>query len=142
MTGTSEAAGGARRRATHVALWILQVALALVFGAVGWIKLSTRGPALEARLSWVTDVPAALVRLIGGAELLGAIGLLFPAATRIKPALTPAAAVGLATVMTLAIVFHVYRGDGVVLVVPAVLALLAAAVAVGRSRIVPITPRS
>jgi hypothetical protein len=64
-------------------------------------------------------MPVPLIRIIGICELLGAMGILLPAATRIRPKLTPAAATGLTTVMALAITFHLYRGDaGVPLMLP------------------------
>jgi len=43
-------------------------------------------------LPWVANAPEALVRFIGISELLGAAGLILPAALRIKPYLTPLAA--------------------------------------------------
>ena len=100
------------------------------------------GTALQSVLNWSIDVPVPLMRIIGVCELLGAIGLMLPAATRIRPELTPAAATGLTTVMALAITFHLYRGDaGGRFVVPAALGLLAAFVAWARFRKVPIVPR-
>lgn len=100
------------------------------------------GTALQSVLNWSIDVPVPLIRIIGVCELIGAIGLMLPAATRIRPELTPAAATGLTTVMALAITFHLYRGDaGGRFVVPAALGLVAAFVAWGRFRKVPIVPR-
>src|SRR3712207_7278518 len=43
--------------------------------------------------------------------LFRSLGLVLPAATRIRPWLTPLAAAGLALVMVLAVLFHVVRGD-------------------------------
>jgi putative oxidoreductase len=74
----------------------------------------------------------ALLRFIGVAELAGGLGLILPAATRIRPMLTPLAALGLATIMTLAFVFHIQRGEWDALPVNAVLGALAAFVAWGR----------
>jgi len=42
------------------------------------------------------------MRFMGVAELAGAIGVIVPAATRIKPFLMPIAALGLLTIMVLA----------------------------------------
>jgi hypothetical protein len=47
------------------------------------------------------------VCVIGVAELLGGLGLILPAATRVKPMLTPLAGVGLAMVLLLATMFHI-----------------------------------
>ena len=96
---------------------------------------------LARQLAWTAAVPVALVRFIGASELAGAIGLLLPAATRIKPVLTPLAALGLVTVMVLAAGFHVTRGEFSVLPVNAVLGGLAAFVAWGRTRGAPIRSR-
>jgi putative oxidoreductase len=123
------------------ALWVLQVGLASVFVVAGLTKLTQTRPALLAKLAWAPDVPVALLRTIGISELLGAIGLLVPAATRIRPELTPAAASGLTTVMALAVMFHLYRGDNA-FVIPAVLAALSALVAWGRARKAPIAARA
>lgn len=123
-------------------LWVLQGALAAIFCIAGWKKLVTSGTALQSVLTWSIDVPVPLLRIIGGCELLGAIGLLVPAATRVRPELTPAAATGLTTVMALAITFHLYRGDQAGrFVLPAALGLVAAFVAWARFRKAPIVPR-
>ena len=60
---------------------------------------------------WPAAVPAPLVRFIGVAEFLGGLGLILPAATRVKPMLTPLAGVGLAVAMLLAAGFHTSRGE-------------------------------
>lgn len=93
------------------------------------------------RLGWPAAVPAPIVRVIGVAELLGALGLILPAATRVKPMLTPLAGVGLAMVMLLATIFHISHGELGALPIPLVLAGLAAFVAWGRAAKAPIAPR-
>ncbi len=132
---------GDARRLIHVALWILQLSLAVVFAIAGWTKLADAGEPLKAAVPWIADVPTPLVKLIGLAEILGALGLVFPSLARIRPHLTPVAASCLTTIMMLAIAFHWYRGDTAVVILPAVLALASAVVAYGRFRKVPITPR-
>jgi putative oxidoreductase len=88
-------------------------------------------------------VPVALLRFIGISEALGAVGLILPSALRILPKLTPLAAVGLATVMALAIPFHASRGE-LLQALPAnvILGSLAAFVAWGRTWPAPIAPRT
>jgi hypothetical protein len=81
------------------------------------------------------------VRFIGVAEVLGGLGLILPAATRILPWLTPVAAAGLALDMLLATLVHLVRGEVGLVVVPLLLGLLAALVAYGRWRVVPILAR-
>jgi putative oxidoreductase len=122
------------------ALWAIQVALAGVFAWAGSTKIFRPGADLRASIPWMIDVPGPLIRVIGAFELLGAIGLVLPAATRIRPQLTPMAASCLTTVMTLAVTFHLYRGDTRGLV-PAILGFAAALVAWGRFRKAPIAPR-
>jgi hypothetical protein len=140
-SGATDNSVRARRRLLGGALWVLQVALAGAFLVAGLTKLTQTGTALIAKLAWAPDVPIALLRTIGACELLGAIGLLVPAATRIRPELTPAAASGLSSLMALAVMFHLYRGDNAVFI-PAGLAGLTALVGWARSRKAPIAARS
>jgi len=82
-----------------------------------------------------------LVRFIGVAEVAGAIGLILPAATRIKPVLTPLAAVGILVIMVLATGFHIYKGEFHALPVTLLLGAMATFVAWGRFRKAPIPAR-
>jgi len=125
----------------HIALWVVQVVLAVMFGMAGFMKATQPLAALAQQIPWVPDVPAALVRFIGVAEFAAALGLVLPAATRIRPRLTPLAAVGLVLVMTLAAIFHLTRGELAGIVANAVLGAAAAFVAWGRTRKAPIVPR-
>lgn len=128
-------------RALHITLWVLQVLLGALFLATGLMKLATPIAQLATSLPWVTDVPATLVRFIGLAELAGALGLLLPSLTRIRPNLTPLVALGLVAVMVLAIPFHLSRGEAMVLPMNLILAMLAGVIAWGRSRKAPIQAR-
>jgi putative oxidoreductase len=141
MSGTDDRTSAAAGKAISCALWILQILLALVFAYAGWTKIVKTGAELRASVPWTIDVAAPLVRGIGICELLGAIGLILPAATRIRPRLTPMAATGLTTVMTLAVAFHLYRGDSMIVIVPSILAIASALVAWGRFRKAPIAER-
>lgn len=62
---------------------------------------------------------------------------MLPALTGVLPWLTPLAALGLALLMAGAVYTHLRREEGSAVVAPAVLLLLAALVAVGRSFVVP-----
>ena len=74
----------------HIVLWLVQILLACAFGMAGFMKSTQPVDVLAQNgIQWATQVPVALVRFIGISELLGAIGLILPAATRIKPVLTP-----------------------------------------------------
>ena len=123
------------------ALWIVQILLALAFLASGFMKLVMPVEQLAQNMVWVNDVQVWLVRFIGLAELAGGLGLVLPALTRIQPQLTPLAAAGLALDMFLATAFHIIRGEFGVVVPTLVLLALAAFVAYGRWKLVPITPR-
>ncbi len=125
-----------------IALWVAQGVLALAFLAAGAMKLALPLADLQASLPWAADVPGALVRLIGLAEVLGALGLVLPAATRVRPRLTPLAAAALALAMALATLFHLVRGE--FSMVPATLVLGAglAFVAWGRAVRLPVAPRA
>ena len=125
-----------------ITLWILQGLLALVFLAAGAMKLAMPIADVNDALSWTADLPTALVRLIGLAEVLGAVGLILPALTRIRPHLTVLAALGLALVMVGATVFHLLRGEYSAMLPTLVLGALLAFVAWGRTVRVPITPRT
>lgn len=129
------------RYSLNVTLWIVQILLASFFAFAGFGKLAPPISTLAVSMPWVTDVPAALVRLIGAAELAGALGLLLPSITRVQPRLTVLAALGLVAVMVLASAFHLSRGEAAMVPINAVLGSLAAFVAWGRGRAASIAPR-
>lgn len=125
-------------RAMHISLWVVQVLLAAMFLLSGFMKVSMPIEKLSAMLPWATSVPAILVKLIGLSELLGGLGLLLPSMLRIKPALTAWAGLGLATIMLLAIPFHIMRGETPMIGMNAIFMLLALFVAWGRWKKAPI----
>ena len=84
----------------------------------------------------------ALVIFIGVSEVAGGLGVLLPALTRVRPALTPLAAVGLAAILVLAICFHLIRGEASHTPIPLAFLALAVFVAWGRSVKAPISPRT
>lgn len=109
-----------------IALWIVNVILALVFLAAGSMKLVRPKPALVAAgMAYVDDFSAPSVKAIGAAELLGAVGLVLPLATGIAPILTPLAATGLTVLMIGATATHIRRKES-----PLVSAVLGAGAAV------------
>ena len=116
----------------NVGLWITQLLLAALFSMAGLMKLAQPISHLSAMLPWTAQVPEALVRFIGAAEVAGALGLILPAATRILPVLTPVSATGLLLIMILASGFHVWRGEITNLPINVVLGSLAAFIAWGR----------
>lgn len=138
----STATSATRSRALRASLWAVQGLLALAFGFAGITKALMPLSEAAKSIPWIPDVPAALVRFIGTAELLAAVGLVLPALTRIRPRLTPFAASGLVAVMMLASLFHLTRGEPQGVVINAVLGALAAFVAWGRFRVAPIAARN
>ena len=138
---STAAAVRAPSRGLHVALWIVQVLLGLAFVMAGFTKTFQPLDALAAQMPWTVVVGGTMTRFIGVSELLGGIGLILPAATRIRPGLTALAGAGLATVMLLAAIFHASRGEAMALPVNLVLGGLAAFVAWGRFKKAPIAPR-
>jgi putative oxidoreductase len=125
----------------NTVLWILQLLLAAAFLAFGGMKLGLSDAALAAKLGWVASVPSWLPRFIGVAEVLGAIGLVLPAATRIAPWFTPLASASLASITLLAVVVHFARNEGALGTPAAVLFLLCTVLTAGRWWLVPITAR-
>jgi len=127
-------------KALHISLWVAQGLLAAAFGMAGFMKTTAPIEQLaEKGMSFVTSYDVSSVRLIGISELLAAVGLILPAALRILPALTPAAATGLSVVMLLATQYHVSHNES-----PApsiILFLLTAFVAWGRFAKAPVRPR-
>jgi hypothetical protein len=126
-----------RSKGLHMGLWIVQGLLGLAFLGAGSMKLTAPVEALAQM-----GIPGGLARFIGVAEVAGALGVVLPAATRVKPWLTPLAATGLATVMVLAAGFHIMRGEASHLGAPLVLGALAAFVAWGRATRARIAPRA
>ncbi|HMR84198.1 MAG TPA: DoxX family protein [Niabella sp.] len=124
----------------HIGLWVVQVLLAAAFGMAGFMKTTAPIEQLaQGGMSFVNSYGVGMVRFIGISELLGAIGLILPAALRIKPALTPLAAVGIAIIMVLACIYHISNSEPFM---PAtVLLALAVFVAWGRYKKAPVLPK-
>ena len=97
---------------------------------------------IEKMLSWVNNTPTALVRFIGISELLGGLGLLLPSLLRIKPRLTPLAAMSLAVIMLMATIFHIYRGEYSAIGMTIIIGLIAYFIFWGRNKKIPILPKT
>jgi uncharacterized membrane protein YphA (DoxX/SURF4 family) len=122
----------------HWGLWVLQLLLAAAFLMAGGMKVAT--PAAELAAQGMHE-PIAILRIAGTSEVLGALGLVLPAALRIKPKLTGVAAAALTLVMVLAVLTHVFAGDIGGAVPALVLGALSAFVAWGRLIKAPIAPK-
>jgi uncharacterized membrane protein YphA (DoxX/SURF4 family) len=124
----------------NLALWIIAIVLAVAFAGSGLLKLVRNKEQLVASgFGWAEDFSPSTIRLIGVAEILGAIGLVLPAAVHIAPILVPVAAVGLALVMVGAAVVHGRRKEAPMVAINAVLLALAVVVAWGRFGPYPLT---
>ncbi len=122
----------------NIALWVVQGLVALAFLFAGFMKTFMPLETVKKNMAFANVVPAALVRFIGVAELLGAIGLIVPAVTGIQSWLTVVAAGGLVLVMLLAAIYHASRREYSHIGANVVLLLLAAFVLVGRWVLAPL----
>ena len=138
---TTTASAVSPKKGLHIGLWAVQGLLALAFLGAGVTKVSQPIAELAQQMAWAGYTPAALVRFIGAVEVLGALGLILPAATRVLPILTPLAAAGLTTVMVLAAGTHLTHGEAPMIVPNVMLGALSALVAWGRFQKAPISAR-
>ena len=123
----------------NIALWIVQALLAMAFLMAGGMKLMKPKSEIEEKMAWAKDFSQGQIKMIGLVEVLGALGLILPAATGIMPILTPVAAVGLALTMLGALITHLRRKDGAGETMPSVvLMLLSLFVAYGRFVLAPL----
>lgn len=129
-------------KGVQVALWAVQLLLATFFVMVGYAHALAPFDEIAEQATWMKEVPRWLSLFIGYAELAGGVGVILPAATRLVPWLSPLAALGLATIMILAALFHLLRGEGSVIGLHVVMTALALFVAWGRWRKAPIVGRS
>lgn len=98
----------------NIAVWIASGLLAAAYLFVGGTKLLTPKERLAENPSMAGAAEAfsaTSIKLIGGVEVAGALGLILPWLTGIARILTPAAAVGLALLQVGAAVFHGRRGE-------------------------------
>lgn len=122
----------------NIALWIVQIILALLFLFAGGTKLilSMEQMAKMAPPDAI-QFPGLFVRFIGVCEVLGALGLVLPGLLRRNQQLTPLAAFLLLIIMIGAVVASV-MGPGAAAAVPAlVIGILCAFVAYGRWHLRP-----
>jgi hypothetical protein len=93
------------------ALWVSQGLVALLVGLTGAMKLVVPRERLATKLHWAAEWPRGRIKLLGLAEVLGAVGLTVPAATGVLPWLTPLAAGCVAVLMAGAIGTHRRLGE-------------------------------
>ena len=120
------------------ALWIVQGLLSALFLFGATFRFTM--PLDEVAAMVGVSVP--LIVFISIMEILGGLGLILPGLLRIRTGLTPLAAAGLAIIMAGAVVIGIGMGDPVGASIPLVIGLLAAFVAYGRWRVVPLRQRT
>jgi hypothetical protein len=143
-TVTREHDGGQAGIPWQIALWAAQILLFIAYGVSGVMNSFASADGLMTMgMTHAAVLPYWLLRFLGISELAGVLGIILPALTRIKPVLTPLAALGFTTIQVLAIGFHMARGE-LAQMAPINLTLLGLSLFVlwGRLRIAPIAPRS
>ena len=119
----------------NVALWIVAGLLAAVLFAssskmlVPKEKLSGMAGDMS---KWVDDFRPGALRTIGFLELLGALGLILPAALEVAPVLVPVAAACTTLLFVCAVLMRLRRGERTTIVLDLVYLGMAAFVAWGR----------
>ncbi len=122
-----------------LSLWIVAGLLAVVYLAAGVGKLIVPKEKLATAPGggWVEDFSADSVKAIGALEVLGAVGLILPAATGIAPVLVPLAALGLVLIMVGAVITRLRRHEPKPMVADLAYLALAGFVAYGRFFVLP-----
>jgi len=137
--GREPPAGCGRSNNTmNILLWILQSLLSLLFLFAGVMKFLM--PVAEMQKGSPVVFPGWFFHFIGACEVLGGIGLILPVLLRIKPGLTPLAAVGLGIIMLGATIVSAPAGISMA-ALPLIVCVLSFFVAVGRWRLAPVTAR-
>jgi hypothetical protein len=124
-----------RGKGLSITLWILQGLLAALFLFSGAMKFVMP----VEQMTKGTSLTGGFIHFIGVCEVLGGIGLIVPALTRILPILTPIAASCLVIIMAGATYLTLPMGKAAV--GPAVFGLLLIFVAYGRFKLRPIGPK-
>ena len=123
----------------NTVLWIVQGLLAVMFLFAGGTKMVMTAEQMAPPPGPI-QLPVAFIRFIGVCELLGAIGMIVPWLTGIKPGLTPLAGVGLTIIMAGATVVNIVDGPRVAAPFTIVLGALAVTVAWQRSAMLKAWP--
>jgi hypothetical protein len=122
-------------RRTNRLLWTAQILVALLFLFAGSAKFIMPAEKLQ---QGPIVFPLAFMYFIGICECLGALGLVLPAATRIRTSLTPLAALGLTIIMIGATTVSILAMGVAAGIFPAVVGVVTTWIAYGRTRVAPI----
>lgn len=121
-------------------LWTLQILLAALYLFAGGFKLVASPEAMQPDPAIPQPLPIPFLRFIGALEVLGALGLVLPGLTGIRPQLTWMAAAGLAIIMVGAVVTTVMTMGVGPAVLPLIVGILDVIVMVGRRARADIAP--
>lgn len=124
----------------NILLWIAQGLVATMFFFAFYAKILQPTEETAKMMPWVAELPA-LATIAGISDLLGALGLILPAALRIQPKLTTLAAYGGVLLMVAGIVFHLMRGEAEVIGLNLFLIALLAFIIWGRTKKAPIVSK-
>lgn len=116
----------------NVAIWILQVLVALFFVYHSFMLLRPNPERLQQGMKYVLEMPAGLRVFAGSAEGLAGVALIVTPFLGALKILAPLAAAGLVILMLGAIVFHFGRREYQNIGLNAVLGVLSAAIAWAR----------
>lgn len=122
-------------RRTNRLLWTAQILVALLFLFAGSMKFIMPADKLQ---QGPIVFPLAFMYFIGICECLGALGLILPAATRIRSSLTPLAALGLTIIMIGATTVSILAMGVAAGIFPAAVGVVTTWIAYGRTRVAPI----
>jgi hypothetical protein len=117
----------------NLALWIIQVLLALLFLFAGGMKLILPIEEMTQQMA----MPGLFLRFIGVCEVLGGLGLVLPGLVGVRPGLTPLAAVGLVIIMIGATATTIMIGQVAASILSLIVGILCLFVAYGRWRLAP-----
>lgn len=125
----------------NILLWVLQIFFGLYFLGVGILHF-VLPPGLPAAMAWMYELSPTLHAVSGIAEILGGLGLILPAITRIQTRLVIWAAAGLAVTMVAAAIWHIPRGEVMNIALTLFNAAVLVFIAYGRARLAPLADRS
>jgi hypothetical protein len=119
----------------NVALWVVAGLLAVVLlgsSAKMFVPKAKMAGMLGGQSRWVEGFSPGALKALGVLELLGAVGLILPAALDIAPVLVPLAASGAVLLFVGAVIMRLRRGERATIAVDLVCLAMAAFVAWGR----------
>ncbi len=121
----------------NIVLWVIQILIGALFLFAGVVKFVT--PIEKMTAGMKVPIPGSLLLFIGVVEVLGGLGLILPSLLKVKPILTPLAAIGLAIIMVGAVGITLAGGDVAPAITPLAVGLLCVFVAYGRWKTKPVS---